>query len=62
MKCILCKQQIEKYNPIFNRLKINELNEVDICEDCIKKFFNWQGELYAKLFPTEAMKKRFGKK
>jgi hypothetical protein len=62
VKCELCKKDIEKYNPIFNNFKIDESHDADICEDCIKKFFNWQGELYSKLFPTDAMKKRFGKK
>jgi len=60
--CSLCKKPIEKYDPRFNHLNIDESVSVDICQGCIDKFFRWQGELYSKLFPTTAMKKRFGKK
>ena len=61
MDCTLCKKPIEKYNLSFNHLVIDKSSSVDICQDCIDKFFKWQGELYTKLFPTNAMKKRFGK-
>ncbi|MFA5259293.1 MAG: hypothetical protein WC402_04430 [Candidatus Pacearchaeota archaeon] len=59
MDCAICKKSIEKYDSNFNHLIINESCEVDLCQDCINKIFKWQGELYAKLFPTSAMKKRF---
>jgi len=62
MDCTLCKKPIEKYDARFNHLKIDESVSADICQSCIDKFFIWQGELYAKLFPTTAMKKRFEKK
>jgi len=62
MDCVICKKPIEKYNESFNHLVIDESCEVDLCLDCINKIFKWQGELYAKLFPTSAMKERFGKK
>jgi len=62
MDCSLCKKPIEKYDLTFNHLKIDESCEVDICQNCIDKFFKWQGSLFAKLYPTNAMKKRFGKK
>ena len=62
MDCRICKKSIEKYDPNFNQFKIDKNNSVDICQNCIDKFFKWQGELYSKLFPTNAMKKRFLKK
>ena len=62
MDCSICKKPIEKYNVNFNHLKIDEKISVDICQDCIDKFFKWQGSVYAKLFPTNMMKKRFGEK
>ncbi|VVB78965.1 Uncharacterised protein [uncultured archaeon] len=63
MDCTLCKKPIEKYDANFNHFVIDESCSADICQSCIDKFFKWQGSLYAKLFPTTAMKKRFaGKK
>jgi hypothetical protein len=61
IKCRLCEQAIENYNPAFNRLKINESCSVDICQDCIDKFIKWQGSIIVKLFPTKALKKRYEK-
>ena len=60
--CPLCKKQIEKYNPNLNDLKIDENCTVTICQNCIDKFFKWQQGIYAKLFPTNYMKKRFENK
>jgi hypothetical protein len=62
MKCELCKKPIEKYNPTLNNLKIDENCNVDLCQDCIDKFMKWQQGIYARLFPTKTMKKRFGSK
>jgi len=62
MDCLLCKKPIKNYNPIFNHMKIDESCSVDICQDCIDKFNKHQGSLSAKLYPTKAMKKRFGEK
>lgn len=61
MNCVLCKKLIHKPNPLFNRLKINESQSVDICSDCIDKFLKWQQGIFANLFPTKAIKKRYGK-
>ena len=61
MNCTICKKTIEKYDPEFNHLVIDKLTSVDICQGCIDKFFKWQGELYSRLFPTTALKKRFSK-
>ena len=62
MKCVLCNQDIKNYQSNFHHLVIDETNAVDICSDCIKKFEKWRGSVYATLFPTSALKKRFGKK
>ncbi|MEK6960380.1 MAG: hypothetical protein AABX47_04350 [Nanoarchaeota archaeon] len=58
MICALCKSTIEKYDPTLNHLVIDESCSADICQGCIDKFFKWQQGLYARLFPTKAMKKR----
>lgn len=61
-KCALCGKDIQNYNISFNHLKIDETKSVDICQDCIDKFVKWQQGLFAKMFPTTAIKKRFGQK
>jgi hypothetical protein len=61
MKCTLCKQEIKDYSPEFNHLKIDETHSAEICGDCVRKFVKWQQGIYAKLFPTKALKRRFGK-
>jgi len=60
MNCTLCNQPIKDYDPAFNRLRIDDTNSADICQGCIDKFVKWQGSKYMKLFPTSAMKKRYG--
>lgn len=61
MNCTLCNKPIQNYNQAFNHLKIDESHEADICQECIDKFGKWQQSIYARLFPTTAVKKRFGK-
>ena len=60
MNCILCKEPIHNYDSAFNHLKIDESHAVDICSECIDKFVKWQQGIFARLFPTNAMKKMFG--
>lgn len=62
MKCTLCGRPIQNYDAICNHLEIDEAHAADICTECIDKFVKWQQGKYARLFPTSAMKKRFGKK
>jgi hypothetical protein len=62
MNCTLCKKPIEKYDPLLNHLKIDESLAADICQGCIDKFGKWQRGIYARLFPTTAVKKRYGEK
>jgi hypothetical protein len=62
MKCSLCEKSINNYNPTFNHLTIDEKHAVDICPDCLDKLVKWQSGIYATLFPTKALKKRFGNK
>ena len=61
MDCALCKKPIINYNPALNHLKIDETHEADICPECIDKFMKWQQGIFARLFPTSAMTKRYGK-
>ena len=61
MNCTLCKKPIKNYHPELNHLKIDESQSADICSDCIDKIVKWQQSIFAKLFPTKAMKKRYGK-
>jgi len=61
MKCTLCDETIDKYDPKFHHLNINESRSVDICSECMDKVVKWQSSIYANLFPTKALKKRFGK-
>ncbi len=62
MKCTLCEKDIDNYSPEFHRFVIDEKRSVEVCGECVDKFFKWQGKKFAVLFPTNAMKKRFGKK
>lgn len=62
MNCNLCKKPISNYDAIYNHLEIDETHAADICAECVDKFLKWQQGKYARLFPTSAMKKRFGKK
>jgi hypothetical protein len=62
MNCNLCKKPIDKYNSNFNHLEIDKSHSVDICSACIDKFGKWQQGIYARLFPTAAVKKRYGRK
>jgi hypothetical protein len=57
MKCALCGKNIENYDTVLHRLKIDDTCSIDICQECIDKFVKWQGIKYAKLFPTKSMKK-----
>jgi len=58
MKCTLCKSEILNYDPAINHLKIDENSSADICLECIDKLMKWQQGVYARLFPTNAVKKR----
>jgi hypothetical protein len=60
MKCHLCEKEISKYNEKFHHFVIDEKKAVDICFTCSDKFVKWQGSIYAILFPTKSMKRRFG--
>ncbi|MFA5333384.1 MAG: hypothetical protein WC376_02730 [Candidatus Nanoarchaeia archaeon] len=61
MKCDLCRNNIEKYNPNFNHFVIDETHSINVCPKCIDKFIKWQSQILATLFPTTALKKRFEK-
>jgi len=62
MKCTLCENPIENYSAEFHHFVVDDKHSADICSKCIDKFFKWQGKKYAVLFPTNAMKKKFGGK
>jgi hypothetical protein len=61
MKCSLCEKEIVNYNSQFNHLDIDEKHSFEICLGCTNKIGKWQGKVIASLFPTKALKKRFGK-
>jgi len=61
MNCELCKKNILNYNADFNCLQLEENKSVNICSDCINKFLKWQQNIFAKLYPTKAIKKRYNK-
>lgn len=58
--CALCGGLIQAYLPAFHHLVLDEHHEVDLCQACIDKFMRWQATKFATLFPTKALKKRFG--
>jgi hypothetical protein len=60
MKCNLCGQPIKDYDPAFHHLKLDDSHSAEICPECSDRFVKWQGSKYLKLFPTSAMKKRYG--
>jgi hypothetical protein len=62
MQCNLCGTDIADYSAEFNHLVIDEHHAVDICPGCIDKFVKWQGKKLAVLFPTKALKRRYGEK
>jgi hypothetical protein len=62
MNCTLCEKPINNYDVNFNHLPIDENHAAHICAECIDKFVRWHGKKLAILFPTNALKKRFGKK
>ena len=57
---MLCNKPIQNYDSTSHHLKIDESHEVDICQECIDKFVKWQGSIISRLFPTKALKKRYG--
>ena len=61
MRCVLCNRPIEHYDPGMHELRIDEHRTVAVCDDCTRKFIHWHGEKLARLFPTRAMKKRYGR-
>jgi hypothetical protein len=60
MNCNLCNHPIKDYDPVFHHLTIDDSHAADICPGCMDKIVKWQGSIYANLFPTKAMKKRYG--
>ena len=62
MNCALCQEPIDNYSVELHQLKIDEGRAADICDACSHKFVAWHGQKLAKLFPTRAMKRMYGKK
>jgi hypothetical protein len=60
MKCTLCSREIKDYSPAFNHLEIDDSHSAELCQNCIDKFVKWYGSMCANLFPTKALKKRYG--
>jgi hypothetical protein len=62
MDCALCKKPILDYHPELNHLEIDGSHSAEICSECVDRFLKWQQTIGAKLFPTKAAKKRYGKR
>jgi hypothetical protein len=62
MNCKLCDRPIVGYDPAFHRLVLEEARAAAVCPDCIEKFLKWQRGVFARLFPTTAVKRRYGKR
>jgi len=62
MKCKICEEEIIGYNKTLNSLNINKEKKVEICQECIDKFLKWQQIIFAKLFPTKIIKRRYEEK
>jgi len=60
MKCRLCGKSIENYDAQFNHMSVDESHSAELCQNCIDKFVKWYGSMCANLFPTKALKKRYG--
>lgn len=58
MNCTLCEKPIEHYDSFFSHFEIDESHSADICPECIEKFTQWRQDVYTKLFPTTAAKRR----
>lgn len=56
--CALCQRPIEPYDPSMSRLELDGGRAADLCPACIDRFLRWQQDVFARLFPTAAMKKR----
>jgi hypothetical protein len=61
MDCRLCDKPIRNYDPAFHHLRIDGDHAVDLCPECIDTFIEWQGKIISGLFPTKALKKRYGR-
>lgn len=61
MKCNLCNKDIKKFNLELNQFEVDHDKVINVCQDCVDKFLKWQQKVFAKLFPTALMKKRFNK-
>lgn len=59
--CALCGRSISPYDPFLHHFDLGEGLTVDICPKCSDRILKHQQEIYAKLFPTGAAKKRYGK-
>ena len=60
MDCSLCKKPIENYSREAHNIAMAGSCLADICDDCADRIVKWQGKRLARMFPTKAMKKRFG--
>lgn len=58
--CALCRRPIADHRPDVHGLRLPAGRVVDLCEECVRAVVTWQGERLARLFPTRAMKRRYG--
>jgi len=59
--CALCGAVIEKYDPFLHQFDLGDGLEKDICSRCSDRILKHQQKVFAKLFPTNAVKKRYNR-
>ncbi|MBN2659062.1 MAG: hypothetical protein JXR86_18550 [Spirochaetales bacterium] len=60
--CALCGAAIRNYDAFLHHFNLGEGLEKDICSRCSDRILKHQQEIFAKLFPTRAAKKRYDRK
>lgn len=61
MECTICKEEMTNYDPDLNKMRLDGSRSAAICSKCIERFLKWQQKRFARLFPTGAAKKKYGK-
>ncbi|MBB6481634.1 hypothetical protein [Spirochaeta isovalerica] len=60
-KCALCGAVIDRYDEFLHHFDLGDGLEKEICSKCSDRILKHQQEVFAKLFPTKAAKKRYNR-